>query len=219
MGVAQDTITDGISGGWIAEMVVPLRGGQLRGDHGRAQAVAVVHDLVEVAAFGSTDLGEAPVVEDEHVRLGQASQEASVASIGVGEREFVEEPRDPAVENSVPTPTSLLSECASKVGFPDAGHARDDDVLVKLDPLAGGEVEHLLLGQATVSRIVDVFDARLAQSQLGLLEVALDLLALAVDPLGVDEQAEPFVEGELPDLWVALLALPCVGESSHSHRE
>ena len=87
MGVAEDTITDGVSGGGITKVVVPLRSRQLRGDHGGAEPVLVVHDLVEVAAFGGTDLGEAPVVEDEHVGLREASEQMGVAAIGVGDRE------------------------------------------------------------------------------------------------------------------------------------
>jgi hypothetical protein len=34
----------------------------------------------------------------------------------------------------------LLSERAAEVGFANSGHARDDDVLVELDPLAGREL-------------------------------------------------------------------------------
>ena len=72
----------------------------------------------------------------------------------------------------------------------------------------------VFFARAAGARVVDVLDARLAEPQLGLPEVALDLLALAVRPLGVDEQAEALVEGQAPEIRVFLLGDPSVGQAA-----
>ena len=131
--------------------------------------------------------GETPVVEYEDISLRQLGEEPAVASIGMGERQLVEEPGDATVEHTVATTARLLGERTRHVGLAHAGHAGDHDVLMEFDPLARGELEDGLLGEPAGAWVVDVLDARLAESQLGLLEVAFDLLALAVGPLGVDQ--------------------------------
>jgi hypothetical protein len=49
-------------------------------------------------------------------------------------------------------------------------------------------------------RIVNVFDARLAQAKLGLLEQAAEPLVFASEAFGVYQQAEAFIEGQLRQL-------------------
>ena len=40
-------IADGVGQGWLADVVVPLAGWELTGDHGGPDAVAVLEDLEE----------------------------------------------------------------------------------------------------------------------------------------------------------------------------
>ena len=52
MGVMNETIQDGVSDRWIADVVVPVFGGELAGNYGRADAMPIFNDLQEVASFG-----------------------------------------------------------------------------------------------------------------------------------------------------------------------
>ena len=97
----QEPIADGVGGGRVREVVVPLRRRELAGDDRRAGAGAVVEDFEQVAAILIAQAAEAPVVEHEDVGAGEAGEETDVAAVGMGEREFLEEARDAAVERAV----------------------------------------------------------------------------------------------------------------------
>ena len=81
MRIVVDPVADGISDGRLAEMVVPLHRGELAGDDGGARAVAVLEDLEHVAALTVSRRCQAPVVDDQHVGLGQLCEEARVGAI------------------------------------------------------------------------------------------------------------------------------------------
>ena len=112
------------------------------------------------------------------------------------EREFVEEPRDAAIERAVAVAARLMGERAGDEGLAGAGGPGDEHVVVLGDPAAGGELAEQRLVELTLGPIVDGLDAGLGQAELGLLERALQAAVLAGEPLGVDEQAEALVEGE-----------------------
>ena len=92
--------------------------------------------------------------------------------------------------------------------MPDAGRAGDEDLLVLLDPAAGGELADDGLVELAPGRVVDRLEARVREFELGLLEGAGEALVLAGAPLGVDEQGEAFVEGEGAQVGVLLLLRP-----------
>ena len=73
------------------------------------------------------------------------------------------------------------------------------------------------LVELPLRRIVDVLDARRGHLQLRLAQRAPDASVLAVEPFGVDEQAEAFVKGQARDLWLRLL-LPPRGDQFPSSR-
>ncbi len=96
----EESIADGIGNGRIAEVVVPLRHGQLAGPDRRAEAVAVFHDLEQVPPFHVVDGCESPVVEHQDVGAGEAGKQLRVAAIRPREGELVEEPRGSAIEDA-----------------------------------------------------------------------------------------------------------------------
>jgi hypothetical protein len=66
-----------------------------------AATLQLVHDPLEVTTFAGADWSEPPVVEDQHVGLGELREQARVAPVGVGQRELVEESRHAAVQDAV----------------------------------------------------------------------------------------------------------------------
>ena len=108
----------------VGEVVVPLRRRELAGDDRGAGAGAIFEEFEEVAAILIAERAEAPVVEDEDVGAGEAGEEADVAAVGVGEREFLEEARDAAVEGAVALAARLLRERAGQVRLPGARSRR-----------------------------------------------------------------------------------------------
>ena len=121
----EQAIADGVGDGRIAEMVVPLRDGDLAGEERGSVAVAVLDDLEEIPALEVADWRHPPVVEDEHVDAGKAREQPRIGAIGTSKRQLVEEARDAAVQGSVALATGLLRERRREIGLADAGGSGD----------------------------------------------------------------------------------------------
>ena len=74
VGVVHEAVEDGVGQGRITDGVVPLLDGKLAGEHGRADAIAVLDDFEQVAAVLGGELGEAEVVDDEDLGLGERGE-------------------------------------------------------------------------------------------------------------------------------------------------
>ena len=196
MGVVEEAIADGVGDGGVAEVVVPLRNGDLAGEDRGTVAVAILDDLEQIPALEVADRRDPPVIEDEHVDAGKAGEEPRVGAIGAGERQLVEQARDAAVQGPLALATGLLCERAREVRLPDPGGSGDDDVVVLLDPGAGGELAHHGAIELPAGRVVEILDAGVREPQLRLVQRAAEALVLAVDPLGIHQQREPFVKAE-----------------------
>jgi hypothetical protein len=63
----------------------------LAGEDGRAAPIAFLEDLVEVTTGTGVERFEAPIVEDEELDAGKTAQDAGIAAVTTGEREFGDE--------------------------------------------------------------------------------------------------------------------------------
>ena len=66
-------VEDGVGDG-----IVPLLDRKLTGEHRGADAIAVLDDFEQVAAVLGGELGEAEVVDDEDLGLGERSEASSL---------------------------------------------------------------------------------------------------------------------------------------------
>jgi hypothetical protein len=105
--------------------------------------------------------------------------------------------------------TRLLRQGAGEVGFADAGRARDEHVLVAGNPLAGGELPQQSPLDAAAAVGADILQARLRDAEMGLLEAPVQEPALAGEVLGLDQEAEAFVEAETGE--TRILELGAIG--------
>jgi hypothetical protein len=87
-----ETVEYGIGQRGAGEVLVPVLDGQLAGDEGGTAAVAVFQDLEQVPAFGVRERSEAPVVEDQQLRLRELRQQLGVGPVSASERQFTEQP-------------------------------------------------------------------------------------------------------------------------------
>jgi hypothetical protein len=93
----------------------------------------------------------------------------------------------PPVARPIAFATGLVPEGAGEEGLADAGGTADEDLLVFIDPAAGGELADDGLVEFPAGGIVDRLDAGLRQLELGVAERPTQALVLAGAPLGVDE--------------------------------
>ena len=81
MGVVHEPIEDGVRNGWIADDVVPMLDGELACHDRRGAAVAIFHDLQQIAPMLGSHWGQPPVIEDQKFDAGQTLEDASMATI------------------------------------------------------------------------------------------------------------------------------------------
>jgi hypothetical protein len=79
------------------------------------------------------------------------------------------------------------------------------------DPPAGGELAHQRPIEFAARRVLEILETRQGHAQLGLLQTTAEFAIVAREVLGVDEQADPFVEAECPDRRVLQLRAIGVG--------
>src|SRR3954466_15704145 len=107
MGVVNAAVEDGVGVCRVADEGVPFVDRDLAGEDGRAAPVAFLEDLVKVTTGTGVERFETPIVEDEEVDAGEAAQDAGIAAITAGEREFGEELGNPLIENRAVVAASL----------------------------------------------------------------------------------------------------------------
>src|ERR1700732_3333610 len=140
MGIVNEAVEDGVGISRVADESVPFVDGDLAGEDGRAASIAFLEDFVEVTAGTSVERFEAPIVEDEELNAGEAAQDAGIAAVTAGEREFGEELGNPLIENRAVMAASLVPEGTGKPTFADPGGPAQDQIVVHVDPLTIGEL-------------------------------------------------------------------------------
>lgn len=78
---------------------MPLVDWDLAGDQGRSAAVAVLQDLEKVDPLSLGEDGDAPVVQDQQIDAGKALQRPAVSPVAAGQRQGLEQARNPLVED------------------------------------------------------------------------------------------------------------------------
>ena len=121
MCVVNEAVEDGVGICRIAYEGVPFVDRDLTGEDGRAAPIAFLEDLVEVATGAGVERFEAPIVEDEELDAGETAQNAGIATVTAGEREFGEELGNPLIENRSVIAAGFVTQGTSKPRFAHAG--------------------------------------------------------------------------------------------------
>ena len=175
---------------------MPFVDRNLAGEDGRAAPIAFLEDLVEVTTSTGVQRFEAPIVEDEELDAGEAAQDAGIAAVTAGEREFGEELGNPLIENRAVVAASLVTEGTGKPTFADPGRPAQDQIVVRVDPLSIGELVEESAIEPAWGPVIDVLDAgRLAQS--GIAQPGGKPLVAAMGELAIEQEAEPVGMSEL----------------------
>ena len=109
-----DPVNYGVGEGRLPKQLMPVVGINLAGHDGGTIATAVFQDFEQVVLLGLTRLGQAPIVNDQHVDAGDLGQEPRVGAIGAGQGQFVEEARGAAVESRVALPMACWASAQAR---------------------------------------------------------------------------------------------------------
>src|SRR5437660_8455342 len=94
----------------------------------------------KVTPGASVERFEAPMVEDEELDAGETAQDAGIAAVTTGEREFGEELGNPLIEDRTVVAAGLVTQGTSKPRFAHAGRPAQNQIVVRVDPFAIGEL-------------------------------------------------------------------------------
>src|SRR6267378_3574971 len=193
VGIVNQPVEDTVSGCGIADLFVPARHRQLRGEDGRADLIAVFADLPEVAAFGFGERSHGPVVDHQDIDTAQAYQQTAQTTVGACDGQVAKQRNRARVKGRVAIPACLLRQCTSNEAFTDASRPEHEDVFMLTGPsrLLCEGADHTLV-QAARSTIVDLFYA--GSLELGGVQATGQRLILAPGPLLIHQQAEPLQE-------------------------
>ena len=180
-----EPIENGVGVGRTADDLVPFVDRHLAGQDGRAATVAFFEDFVEVAAGAGIERIKSPIIEDEELSAGQGSHDAGMAAIAAGQREIGEQLGDTLIKDRSVVAARLVAESASQPAFADAGWPAQDQIVVRIDPLAAGELVEQSAIETARGAVIDVLDDGV-MAQLGIAQAGGQTLVAAMGDLAID---------------------------------
>jgi hypothetical protein len=208
-------VQDGIGEGGISDDIVPVLEGELAGEEGGFSFGAVFNDLQEIAALGLVEGSQTIIIDGQEVGLEEAVHELGIGAIGPGPSQLIDKSWEAEVTAGESLAAGGLGEGTGQVGFPGACGSGDEDDLVVLDPVAGGEAKDDGAIQSPGGAEVQILDGG-REPELGLAQ-ELGLTAILADgSLPLDEEGETVLEGEVLDLGQDLLFLEGVGHAGEA---
>ncbi len=150
-------IQNGVRQGGIANAVMPVLDGQLTGDQGGTGLITVIQDLQEVMSVPISQGFQPPVVQHEHIDLGQALEELGIAAVRMGNFKVGEQPGQALVEHMIAVPTGLMAQGTGDVGLADTGGSQNEHIAMLADPLIAGQALQEAAVEAPGSLPVQIF--------------------------------------------------------------
>lgn len=110
MRVVHEPVEDRVAKGRIAHEVMPVLDRHLARDERGAPPDAFFDDLEEVAPLTVAERGQAPVIQDEQIRLPELLEELAIGAIGPGASELIaQESGQPGVAHRVTVAAGALA--------------------------------------------------------------------------------------------------------------
>jgi hypothetical protein len=182
---------------------VPFVDRDLAGEDGRAAAVAILEDLVEIVTGAGVEGFKAPIIEDQQLNPSEAAQDPSIASVTARQGEVGEQLGHPLIEHRAVVTTGLVAESAGQPALADAGGPAQEQIVVRVDPFAAGELLEQGAVETARRAIIDVLDNGVL-AQPGIAQASGQALVAAVRNLVVEQQPQPVGVAERRDVAAGL---------------
>ncbi len=135
-----EPVEDGVGDGRVGDDLVPVIDRELAGHDGRAAIVPVVDDLQQVATLLLCQGGEPPVIEDQELDARQVLEQPGMSAVAACQRQGIKQSWHALIRYRAIVAASLVTERTGKPALAHPGLADDDQVLMPVDPIAGGEL-------------------------------------------------------------------------------
>ena len=110
MRVVDQPVEDTVGQRGIADLLVPPRDRQLRSEDGRADLIAILADLPEVAAFGFRQRGHGPIIDHQYINASESGKQIAKAAVSASDRQVAERRLSTDVKRRVTVATCLLGQ-------------------------------------------------------------------------------------------------------------
>jgi hypothetical protein len=191
-----ETVKYRVGIGGIADDVMPGVHGDLTGDDGRAAAVSLFEDFEKVMAGAGIELLQPPIVEYQNVDPSKGAKEARMAPVAARQRKIGEQLWDALVEDRAIVPASFVAERGSQPAFSNPSGPTDGQVVMRVDPLAIGELLEQGAIKAARGAIIDILDRSLL-AQLGVTQSRAKPFVVSPGFLVIEKKTEPFGMAEI----------------------
>ena len=157
--------------------------------------MAVLDDLEQVTTILGAELGEAEVIDDQDLGLGERGQQLGVGSVGARDGQFGQQSRHAPIRSAVTEAARAVGQRTSEPRLSDAGRTDDEGVEVFADPAPVADARGLsyysdasLTARLPLDRRA-LLDAR--QALIGADLIAFEPPLYQALSLDVDTPAEP----------------------------
>ena len=147
MGVVDNAVEDGVGVGRVANDLVPFVDQNLAGQDGRAAAIALFEDLIEVATGPGVERFQAPIVEDQELHAVERAHGPDIAAVAARHRQLSEQFGDALVKHRT-------------VGRPALQRLLADITAGRVDIVVIYKIDRLTRSLADFAKIVEILDAR-----------------------------------------------------------
>ena len=197
--------------------MVPIGNGDLAGQDGGASVVTILADLEEVTTFALSQGRHGEVIDDEDIDTGQFCQAFVQSPVGASYGEFAKEYRLAGIEGCVALADSLLGEGTGQKGLAHTAGAKQDEILMSGDPVAGGQGTDEGSIQSSGRTVVDILEASLAVLEMGVFQApGLDLV-LSPEPVSINQPADTLLEAENGGVGIFELLGESLGQAGQAH--
>jgi hypothetical protein len=123
-----------------------------------AAAITFFEDLVEITAGATVEWFEAPIIEDEKLNAIEAAHDAGRATVAARQGGIGKELGNTLIKNRTVVAAGRVAEGTGKPTFADAGWPAQDQMVVRIDPLAPDELVEQCAIEAARGTVIDVLD-------------------------------------------------------------
>ena len=197
--------------------MVPIGNGDLAGQDGGASVVTILADLEEVTTFALSQGRHGEVIDDEDIDTGQFCQAFVQSPVGASYGEFSKEYKLAGIEGCVALADSLLGEGTGQKGLTHTAGAKQDEILMSGDPVAGGQGTDEGSIQSSGGTVVDILEASLAVLEMGVFQAPGLGLVLSPDPVSINQLADTLLEAENGGVGIFELLGESLGQAGQAH--
>jgi len=172
-------------------------------------------DLIYSRLSNPTNQALEKVLADLEGGAGAIVMASGMAAVATGQRQCFEQAGQPMIGDRAVVPAGLVPEGASNPGFADPGRADDQQVLLAVDPIPGGELLEQRAIEAAGRPKVDVLDDRLLAQ--GSKPQACDQAFVApLHCLPIEQQGETLLEAQGGNVGLSSLVVERLGHAGQA---